>query len=119
MIKRASLILAVCAMGVVFAADAGANPALSMASARQQIQRYGETHVVAANERHGTTATWKIDSCWRMSSWRVNCHVIMDPHKAASDGSDVRVVCTGTWTTYNDHRGVHVKNVTSACSMPR
>jgi hypothetical protein len=52
--------------------------------ARQQMQKVAR-NIVQANERDGNLATVKIDSCWRVSSSRINCHLTtnvskMDPY---------------------------------------
>jgi len=112
--------LAVIALAITFAAiagDARANPALSMSYARQQMQKFVQGTLVQGSERKfGRYAVGKIDSCWRISSSRIHCHVTLDTHKENPvDGSDMRYRCSGTWAAFNDQRYFRIKNVTSAC----
>jgi hypothetical protein len=84
--------------------------------ARQQMQKVAR-NIVQANERDGNLATVKIDSCWRVSSSRINCHLTtnvskMDPY----DGSVVSVRCAGTWAVYTSPGYFKVKRLTFACA---
>jgi hypothetical protein len=87
-----------------------------MTAARQHMQEFVESKLVAPAERSGETATGKIDSCWRESSWRINCHVIMETHKTLDDGYDVHILCSSIFTAYTVPGYLRIKNVTHACN---
>jgi hypothetical protein len=112
--------LAVIALVITAAATAGdarANPSLSMSYAKQQMTKFAATHIAQPMERKGMTANVKIDSCWRVSSWRVNCHVRLETHdRNPYSGSDDVGFCSGTWTAYNQSSWFRIKNVSWACS---
>ena len=114
---RRIMAIAVVAGALTLAPGAVANPYLQFGYAKQQLTKFVVSRLVAADERKGMDVTWHFDACWRVSSWRVNCHLRLQASGTVpTTGDTVTTYCSGTWTAYNDRKWFRIRNVTWACN---
>jgi hypothetical protein len=96
---------------------AGANPSLSFSYAKGQLTKFVVSRIVAADEKRGMDVRWAFDSCFRVSSSRVNCHLhLRASGTVPTTGDTASTYCSGTWTAFNQGGYFRIRNVTWACN---
>jgi|SRR5579859_3125829 len=114
---KLAICIAAVICGTTLVSTAAASPYLPMSVARQQMTKFVLTHLVQRDEAKGYDVRWSIETCWRMSAWRVNCHVrLVSSGTVPQTGDTVTTYCSGTWTAYNDASYFRIRNVTWACN---